>query len=1047
MKKTSSIGVISQPLSYSAWITVSGSSLSQIYDNSTGAYSPDRNVTPSTLTVHVKGTDPNKATASATSVTPTITSVVWEYVPSGSAAPVTIASSTNDYTLSGNDLVVNRNFDDKDTGGLFRATVYFTDTTTGRSLSATASIPLKTTLNTVNALSLVVSKGTDTTIPYAGDEYTINPLIRPLTTDGDNWKVHCAVQLCDGQIAITDAYKYGDDDEADRQGNAFYFWYTQDNNGVLTRLTGDTDWFTCKKRKDGTFAKECTVDLAKIGAVKLVARAEYVPYGSLVDYMDESGLIQPSKSKRGYLTQVFNLRASIPPIQRIDIASLQRDTLKESEIADTSNTIGRKALITAGGVCVNELDNPISGDTRNMADIMFSIKWYVDDGNGNPKGDAIGEGETLSCTLEKIRTTAGITTLTKDNLPNLLVVVDYNYPDLFGNNYCDEYLPSSDNVTPVVHHGNKSFLTQLDFMLFACNTDNENDDGTYNASLLQRNNLFHYAGGGYAPVVGITSDQKAECDGVLYSDSAGKTQAYAAGAYGDGTAEWEQHDKALMAAGSSPRTLYKKASDGTVSAVTHKLRPWETTRTDLSIGIGYTFPVYLLDQVTGKSGSVWKGIFTDVTEWDGIDISKYKLEPTALGPCAFTTVGNKARTFFYLYEPSDANSQGCTVNDIDVFHEARAYPRANDVSEVTSMTYCRASNKDTTSPVPMAEGGYFCYDTLVTAVELAAGTKCLHDINLFGSGISSNNTPTASTFYNVGGVRYKKSSDSSYSYAAWGASVQTLFGLSSAYTWSSYLNNERPKEQCMEAQMAMSMAVELGISPTTASGSEKTFEFYGNKYYYMTAGTMTTPAGGQMNARLYKVIDYSKTINGTAFEMQFRLRMSLYSGMTLAGDVFVYCGGGAELVAEALNKRDDNAYGNKIEGFWLQPSQKDWKRITTVSVAVGTKFGFEDDYIREIDGDDGSILTVNGSWKKERYPYSSFSNVNSSSAKGDCFAIWIDNWWDTSANGNRTRLALRFGVDATGGDCAPRSVSSHNSCSYALRGAAGRAQARVSIMQ
>lgn len=1061
MRKVTGISTVSEGLSLRARVSVVigdgyADGITQVYDNSTGSYSPDHASKPLVLDTEIVGYNPN--TAKAISVGNK--KVHW-YMrdPYGSDTEITSTSTSSEAYVSGNRLFIKRNIPGTMSGVEVWANIYSFDDTNDASMTAlridTPRIRLSTTVDVVTALSLAAENGSKTDYEYAGDGYAINPFQMPLMAE-DSWKRRLRCQLYNGTTALTDAHE-----GTAKNGNGFYFWYVLDKSGNEILLTGDEDWFECEKYSDGTFAKECVVDLAKNNSMTVVCRAGYAAYGELSDVTEADGSINPSRLQFGYLRHRFSLAVRQPALTQIDVRSVSNDTLTRNQIntAQSTTHIIRQVLLTAGGMTVNELTNPVTGkkeytddgstvqyfdEGKSLAysDLVkrcYDITWYND-----TTGAQIGTGEYLDKTLTELGATSA------DNIPQMSVEVTPKVADLFGYNYVVGYSPTSDDVVPLAgeRHGNSDFLKQLEFMLF--DTSTEDDSGTFQAYRLQRNNLFRYAGGGYAPTVGITDSQKAECaDNALYSDPAGTTQVYAAGEYGDGTKEWEQHDKALMAAGGKPRTLYRKASDGTVSEVAHKLRPWETVRTDLSIGIGYTFPVYLLDQVKGDSGNIWKGIFTDVTEWDGIDLTPYKLEPTAFGPGAFTTIGGKARNFFYLYRPSDANSQGEAGNGgaISCFHEERAYPRSSDVTQITSMTYCRASNKDTTAPYPMAEGGYFTLDTMITAMELMAGTKCMHLPGFFGSGISSNDVPTADSFFRVGGVRYKTASATAYTYNTWGTSHKiTVSGKETSTSWSDLSNYTMAKEQCMESQMAMSMAVELGIAPTTAGGSEKTFYMYGGKYYYMTVDGMTTPADGQMNARVYKVIDTSYTDdNDGSVEIQFRLRMSLYSGMMLAGDVLVYCGGGAELVAKASHTRDSDTYNNPVE-FWLQPSQKDWKRITAVQVAADAEFGFEDSYIKLIKESDNVVTTANN-WRKNRYSYTPFAVDSTTWTKGDCMYVWEDNWFDTSGSGKRTRLALRFGLHAHNGNCAARSMHCHNAVSYAYRLLAGRAQARVRLVQ
>lgn len=247
----------------------------------------------------------------------------------------------------------------------------------------------------------------------------------------------------------------------------------------------------------------------------------------------------------------------------------------------------------------------------------------------------------------------------------------------------------------------------------------------------------------------------------------------------------------------------------------------------------------------------------------------------------------------------------------------------------------------------------------------------------------------------------------------------------------------------MESQMALSMAVELGIKPTTSATDVHYFYMYGSKYYYMTVDGMTAPLDGQMNARVYKVMDYGYTdATDGHVNCEFCLRMSLYSGAMLAGDVFVYDGGGAELVAKTTNTTSDS-YGNAV-GFWLETDQKKWKNITGVTIDGTAKFGFEDSY-RNILPLDGNTVTKNNSWRRERTPYAPFANTSSSASRGDCMYIYNDNGYNTAKDGagKLTRLALRFGLIAAYDVCAPRSLRAASACNAATRYFAGRAQALV----
>lgn len=963
-------------------------------------------------------------------------------VKKGSLVERRIVSGTDGFVISGLRLIMSLNVPYGKSGSIIRCVSTFTDPITGKAMTCEDKVTLDTALNTSANLTLTAATGTDTAIPYAGDKFQINALKTPPNDDGSNWKVHCRAQLKDGTVVLAPAYTT-QGTSVKRTGSAFYFWYSQSANGDLRRLEKSNDWFTVETYGDGSQSQECTVDLAKSTQTTLVCRAGFVPYGEYPDYLDSDGKLSPAKCKYGYLQQRFSLRAIVPPIQQLDYASLSYEQIPESQFADQSTVIGRKCLVTAGGTCVNFIKD---SNGKSILTKLYNIVWKM---TRDGVTTTIGNGEDLRVTLAQLGATD------KEHLPKMYFVVEPKFGDLFGDNYVVGYHATSDDVVPVEVHGNPDFLKNLEFMLV--DTTTEDDSKTMEARLLKRNNLLRYADDSYAPTVGITAAMQQECAAnTLYSDEECKIVAWQEGKY-SAVSEWERYDKPLMSKGGKPRTLYKKASDGTISEVSHKLRPWETTETKYTIGIGYTRKVYLLDNVVGESGTKWSGILTDVTSWDGIDLTPYAVAPTAMGPGYFCTVGGKARNFFYLYKGEDYchgftsgdTSTGKQIGDIAPMSTDRTYPRVQTVTQISSMGYCRSNNADPDAPYPMAEGGFHVLNTLITAVELMAGTKYLFPDEKFGNGISSTTTASDSTFFKIGGVRFKKSADPSWTYARWTDSVNpTVGGTSYKSNWSSMFNFEYPKEQCMESQMAVSMAVELGIAPTVSESDRHDFYFYGDKYYYMTVDGMDAPRDGALNARLYKPIAWSyDDDNDGSVSVEGILRFSIFSGMMLCGDVYGYCGGGAELVA-TVNVIDGGSWGNPV-GFYLQPDQTKWKRISDAHALPGATFGFEDSYINVIK-EDGKAVTTRDGWRKNRTPFAPFATEGSTRDKGDCLFINDANWYNYNRDetkGYRTRLALRFGYHAIASFCAPRSLICNNNASYALRNFAGRAQTLVRIAQ
>lgn len=1031
------IGVIKKPIEYTVRLIETQGSWAQIYGNSDGSYTPDRTVASNYLIVapDVVITNPNKPKDSQVSKG-VVTSVRYYYQTAKAKTPV--SSSDGRFALNAdNTLTVKFNMPESDSGSMIVADITFTNPVTNSSITVTKSHPLTTNVNTVNSLSLVPEPGTVAGAQYVGDNYVLNPITTPLNKVGDNWKRHLRCQLYDGKAALKTAYT-----GSNRNGNAFYFWYLKDRKGNLSRITRNTDWFTGTVHPDGTWDNDVVVDLAKMYSATVVCRAGYIPYGEMASYKDADGTISPGKCLFGFLEYTFRLSVASVILQKTNIVALANRSVEQGYFENTDLSqvlIVRRAELTAGGTVLNDTPNPLN-DGRNLADILFTVNWYKKNDDGTRTLIQAGS-ETMTTNLKALGATS------PDTLPKMVCTVESRVPDLWGNNAVDAYLPEQEDVATEYIHGNTDFLNDRSFFLL---DTTDNNDMRTKGIRLQKNNLLRYAGGGFAPTVGIKQAQYDECMAYeLYADSAGKTKVYNKGDY-DAETEWNI-DKTSIKAGGKPRTLYKKGTDGTLSAVTWKLRPWETTETKYSIGYAFPYDVYVLDNVKGDSGMVWKGIFTDVTEWDGIDLTAYKIDashtislklaPTAIGPTAYCTIGGKARTFFFAYE-GETNCAGEAGNGgfITAFQGGKTYPRTSDVSQIECMTQSRANNKDTSVPYPFAECGWLPYSTLILSLELQAHTRDIsNEDNGFGIGICNDYTPTAANFWKIGGVRYTVGSGTTYTYERWDTQKTFTVGGKSVTThWSQLTNYERSKAQCMEPQMAASYAVELGIEPTTASGQEKTFEFYGGTYYYedVALDGFTNILTGGMACRLYKIVTTSFTDDAKGkINIEYRLRMSLFDGLSLSGDIFTYCGGGHELVVLHTGTKKQGEGGYAVTEYF-QPDVTKWHSETADHKIGGAKFDFESSYIKLADS------TTGGRWTKMHVAFGILPmSVNGSGwRKGDVAFLDTTNWFSSTDN-DRTRLSLRFGGYAYWSFGAPRAVNCYYSCRVALRHIGGRAQA------
>lgn len=588
------------------------------------------------------------------------------------------------------------------------------------------------------------------------------------------------------------------------------------------------------------------------------------------------------------------------------------------------------------------------------------------------------------------------------------------------------YAKGTNDSTPLFSQGNKEILKKFDFFLL----DTSDNDGevTKPVGKLMKNNLLHFANGGYAPVVGITQAMHDECTtNTLYTkgEDGSYTEAYAEGAY-DVDAQWEI-DKALIAEGLEPTTLYKLVEEAYVP-VSHVLRPWETTETKYTIGIAPAQDLYLLDNQVGASGRYWKGIFTEPRIWDGIDLSKFKVARTAIGPCPMTTVVEngvtKCRNFFYLYEAAHTNCKSGpgSIPNNPFYNKNRHYPRTSDVQQVNNMNWGRNNNADTTKSFPFAEGGWWATNAHIIALELLAETRYLHQANLFGSGISSNDGTNATNFYTSGGARLKVKNDEAWQYKTFGANCAPYYYNASngATDMFNLLTGYKPKEACMESQLAASMATELGIAPTESADALNTFKFYGDTYYYMNVPGFAGLQDGDMNVKVYKVQSadvegFNAAGEATTFEMELVFRMSLFNGANLCGDIWAYNGGGLEMVG---TRETDSMTGHHVD-VYLQPDQKQWHRDSVARKNIGESWDFEKSYLKV-----GEYNTLGDSYTLERMSNSPVRIQKASNMlQGENYYMWDRCYW--AKKGQRGRMRSLFRCKSTDSSCSPRNLNAN----------------------
>ena len=600
-------------------------------------------------------------------------------------------------------------------------------------------------------------------------------------------------------------------------------------------------------------------------------------------------------------------------------------------------------------------------------------------------------------------------------------------------------------------YGNPEFCSQWDPYLLDT-TDNEGE-WTKPVGKLMKNNFLRFTDGSWAPVVGIKEERRAECDGELYWKGQNNDQElskkYDAGTF-NATEHYENYGVTTK--------LYK--SDGTEVNV---LRPWETTETKYTIGIGREKTVYLLDNVVGNSGKSWKGIFSKPTIWDGIDVSKYPLKPTAIGPGPCAVIDDngvhKSRNFFYLYEgiSSCSGRKGLYGSLCTMFKGGRTYPVNYDsasgglsATQGNMMFWGRNNNKEVQSPVPFAEGGFHAWNTYVTSAEVLYGTKYLHSTSKFHSGISSQTCNSEDTWRTYGGVKLREKGLTTWKYAPYynrlaasGFYYSNPINTEESLNFSGLLNEYAPKEQCMESQMAASYAQELGIPENTE------FEFYGNTYRYINVPGAKKLEEGEMNVIVYKLVkgEINKLYNASGtevtLELEVNLRISLLGGMNLWGDVFSYTGGGYETVGIGELPNGETGLGGFPIEIYLEPDQSKWTYETTAfSRDLNFKFSFESKY-PHVGGKTFYNLASDG-YVNKRVPYTGFVLTRgSNTSTGECMYSWSGNHWSAANETRKVRIGCRLRASSYASAVGARACLAYYSVATQYMYFSGSFQARL----
>lgn len=687
-------------------------------------------------------------------------------------------------------------------------------------------------------------------------------------------------------------------------------------------------------------------------------------------------------------------------------------------------------------------------ESTNVVTFTNTDKWLVTfDGR-----DTYQAGKRLTAVEEQSAEATSKVNTFEDRIANLEFESNRDF-------FVAGYTKDGTDAKPVKEYGNKAILKEFyPYLVDTRTTDSEgnatdviSEDGEKIRPVgqLMSNNFLRFVDGRWAPTVAITQEQYDECmTNALYLDNEGEKIYCEAGKY-DAEDYFEEIREQLRANPlvENPKKLYKKVNNEYVE-VSHYLKPYETVDAHYTIVMGAPHKLYVLDDVEGDSGLIWKGLFLNDTIWDGIDVSRYALEPTGISPCPVTLVTEdgvqKAKCFFYNYKAG--GSQNAGAGTTNMFVKDRTYAKTEDMTQLTNVTRARNCNPDKTKPYPFAEGGFLSRTAFINAVELRMGTRDL--TTLFGSGISSNDGCTSeATYYKYGGFRYSADGGNTYTYKAWGTNVPIYYGNAGSRKTtnaSEFVNGYRPKEECMESQMAVSYACEIGVQSAETDGHNNNFTFYGETYWYRNINNdnaIGLLAGG-MDVQVYKILskDYegyadNTTTEKTAYKLECCLRMSLHGGVSLSGDVFDYCGGGIEMIGYITeNNKVSGAYGVNVK-VYVEHDQRKWLKDTKTSIDDTEEFDAETHY-KYI----GETTTTTDGYSKRRLSNAPIKVTNASTIhQGVCGYVWNQNYFCNTAN-KKARIGVRFRGNASHSYCSARSLHAHSSVGTTISSYGGSAQ-------
>ena len=569
--------------------------------------------------------------------------------------------------------------------------------------------------------------------------------------------------------------------------------------------------------------------------------------------------------------------------------------------------------------------------------------------------------------------------------------------------------------------GNREIANEEGIYLVHVHQDTSGKNRVRIVGELQKNNLFKFTDGSYAPTVVITDSDYDATNIDLYADPTHTNLAYAAGNF-DATDWWLKNNKA-------EQPLYNISG-----AKVYVRKPWESKDLGYDIVIGWRKTIWMLGGEFDQNGNTLFGFFSNPTYYNGF-LTK-EVSPT--GYCLdLPTYYKNALRCIYIKDTGGSTSIG-QGSFFDVRRTNRAYPRTG-VSQLSTMTQARARNiGDVQSSMPVCEGMGFHKLSHIYSRYIKYLRYDLHQDSLWGPGISSNISPNSTTWdkYSGGsGIKFSMNGGNPafHTFAA-DPNITWSSGSTITTNWNIWINQEYPKGRTLEAQMALSWAVEKGIEPETK------FTWDEEEYVYTNIPHLhTLLEGPDMNARLFKWTDFSGepyekgSANKVVVTGQMKLQWPVCDGMVLWGDVFDYGYAGLEVVVDVVTPTSSGThrYTNPFIAY-LCTSQENLIYLNS-SYTSGGGFGFEGTYEKIGEG-----IRNGEEYSKNLFPYSivPIAKGGGTLYTGSCaYSTNYDNYGDTvfSVAGRKVRAAMRGRGRALWSPASARLWYGYNSQSYSYR--------------